>query len=323
MRFSNAASRRRSLVVALLVVGCRADSAGPDGGSALNVAINGEPDRPLASCQVVRNAGQDGAQQSYRYDGRGLVSAWADGLGTLLPQYDASGRLIRARYVSGDVTLATIVYRYEGGKIARETWLTGTSETIADILVNTWNRKGQLVRRESLPFGVYAAFKYDAAGNAYQVDVLGTDGSLFLSNTYAFTARVKSPDQTLRGLPYGPQFINYVFNPWRQTAAKAVVSDAEGHLVTLFDQDPARSVLVTGQQNLPVYQNLFDKLSGTFFAQTWGYQNCPGNNFPPDVPPAAPSLTRQAHGASIDVALRGSLQNVRQQIDALRRKYSR
>src|SRR4029453_8467766 len=118
----------------------------------------------------------------------------------------------------------------------KEVWINGATGLIDDILANTWNAKGQLTRRESVPFGVFASLQYDALGNAYQVDVLGTNGFLLLSNTYTFLSPVKSPDLTLRGLPYGPQFLNYVFNPRRQTSAKAVVSDVNGNLFTLFDQ---------------------------------------------------------------------------------------
>ncbi|MEW5915732.1 MAG: hypothetical protein AB1762_04980 [Gemmatimonadota bacterium] len=321
MSWSSAASPRRVLAITLLVSACQADPAGPDNNASLNV-VRGD-DRPLGACQVTSNVAQNGVIQNYRYDGRGFLSAWADGVGTLVPQYDATGRLVRAQYVIGAIPIASIVYVYDGGKIARENWFAGGSDRLEDVLVNTWNSKGQLVRRESRPFGVFAAFTYDAAGNAYQVDVMGTDGFLFLSNTYVFTAPAKSPDLTLRGLPYGPQFLNYVFNPSRQTAAKAVVTDAEGNRVTIFDQDPARSVLVAGQQQYPLYQNFFDKISGTFFAQLWTYQNCPGNNFPPDVVPAPPNVTARRQGfGPADFALRGSMRSVRQQIDALKRRAS-
>jgi hypothetical protein len=240
-----------------------------------------------------------------------------------MPQYDGNGRLERARYMVGDIPIVTIVYMYEGNQIVRENWFAGGGvDRLEDVLVNSYNSKGQLVRRTSVPFGVFATFQYDAAGNAYQVDVRGSDGFLFLSNTYQFSSTAKNPDLTLRGLPYGPQFLNYVFNQWRQTAAKAVVTDTEGKLVTIFDQDAAKSVLVTGQQKLPLYQNFYDKLTGTYFAQLWTYQNCAGNNFPPDVVPTPPaSLTNKRQGfGPADFGLRGSMRNVRQQIDALKRR---
>lgn len=321
MKTSVASSWRSLLAIALLVSGCRPDTAGPNPVATIDVATDFAPDRPLETCQVVRNEGQDGFLQTYRYNSRGLVSRWEDGFGTLIPQYDMRGVLVRARYVIDDLTFATIVYEYHGGKIVRETWFLGATDTIEDILVNTWNANGQLIRRESLPFGVYTTFQYDAVGNAFQVDVLGPGGFLFLSNTYAFTAPVKSPDLTLRGLPYGPQFINHVFNPWRQTAAKAVITDQDGNLITLFDQDPVKSILVAGRQRYALYQNFYDKLSGTYYAQTWSYQNCPGNNFPPDVPPS-PSIRGRAAGAA-DFVLRGSMRGVRQQIEELKKKYAR
>jgi YD repeat-containing protein len=323
---TSSARRRVLFTVALVLVGCRADTSAPDPDATRNLITDAAAaDRQLQRCQVLRNLGQDGFLQTIRYDNRGLVSRWEDGIGTYLPQYDASGRLTRARYVLNDLASATIFYRYQGPRIERETWFLSGTEVVLDELVNTWDARGQLVRRESVPFGVFTTFQYDAMGNAFQVDVRGAGGFLLLSNTYAFTAPIKSPDLTLRGLPYGPQFINYVFNPRRQTAAKAVVSDPQGNLITLFDQDPARSVLVAGQQNFALYQNFFDKLSGTFYAQTWTYQQCPGNNFPPDIPPAPPgsSARRSGAGRPDDLALRGSMSSVRQQIDGLRKRYGK
>ncbi|HEV8364066.1 MAG TPA: hypothetical protein VGQ52_11160 [Gemmatimonadaceae bacterium] len=318
MQISVASSWRSSLLLVLLLPGCRTDASGPDANSvrdAINVA-----ESPGQACQVVRNLGQDGFLQNYRYDSRGLVSRWDDGFGSYLPQYDAQGALIRAQYVLGDITLASIAYEYVAGKIVKEVWFNGFTGLIDDILVNTWNANGQLTRRESVPFGVFATLQYDALGNAYQVDVLATNGFLLLSTTYTFLSPVKSPDLTLRGLPYGPQFLNYVFNPRRQTSAKAVVSDVNGNRITLFDQDPQKSVLIAGQQQFALFQNFFDKVSGTFYAQTWSYSNCPGNNFPPDI--AGTTLLGGSRSAGpSDFALRGSMKDVKQQIEALKRKF--
>jgi len=318
MHMRVAFSWRSLLLLVLFLPGCRTDASGPDGSSvrdAVNLAEN-----PGQACQVVRNLGQDGFLQNYRYDSRGLVSRWDDGFGSYLPQYDAQGLLSRARYVLGDITMASITYEYAAGKIVKEVWFNGFTGFIDDILVNTWNASGQLTRRESVPFGVFATVRYDALGNAYQVDVLGTNGVLLLSNTFTFLSSVKSPDLTLRGLPYGPQFLNYVFNPRRQTSAKAVVSDASGNRITLFDQDPQKSVLIAGQQQFALFQNLFDKMSGTFYAQTWSYNNCAGNNFPPDIPGTALLAGSRRAGPS-DFALRGSMKDVKQQIEALKRKF--
>lgn len=323
MNSTIASSRRSLLAIALFVCGCRSDTSGPDPIATLAVLDNVQAGRRVDACQVVRNEGQDGFLQTFRYDSRGLVSRWEDGFATLIPQYDAKGALVRATYIIDDATFASIVYKYQGGKVAQETWFIGGTDIVDDILVNTWNARGQLIRRESQLFGVYTTFQYDAIGNAYQVDVLGSDGFLFLSNTYAFTAPIKSPDLTLRGLPYGPQFINLVFNPWRQTAAKAVVSDLEGNLVTLFDQDPKKSMLVAGQQQYALYQKFFDKLSGTWYAQTWSYVNCPGNSYPPDVPPSPSLGSRSRAAGTADFVLRGSMRTVRQQVDELKRKYAR
>lgn len=311
-------SRRFLLPIALFLLGCRTDTSGPDSNSARNVRII---DSQGLACQVQRNLGQDGFLQNYRYDSRGLVSRWDDGFGSYLPQYDAAGVLTRARYALGDITLASMAYQYNtDGKIVKEVWYNGATGLVDDILMNTWNANGQLTRRESVPFGFFAIFQYDALGNAYQVDVKTSTGLLLLSNTYTFQAPVKNPEVTMRGLPYGAQFLNHVFNPLRQTSAKAVVSDTEGNLVTLFDQDPQQSVLMAGQQQFALYQNLFDKVSGTFYAQTWTYANCPGNNFPPDIPGSQRVAGNKRAGPS-DFALHGSMKSVKQQIDALRRKF--
>lgn len=310
--------RRRSFIaVVLFLVGCQTDPTAPTGPAPNVASLAG--DGTAQSCQVVRNLGQDGFLQNYRYDSQGLVSRWDDGFGTLLPQYDSRGVLVRARYVVGDIALASIGYEYSSGKVAKETWLNPVTGFVDDIIVNTWNAAGQLVRRESLSFGFFATFQYDELGNAFQVDVLATNGFLLLSNTYTFRAAVKSPELTLKGLPYGPQFLNYVFNPRRQTSAKAVISDVEGHHIVVLDQDPARSVLFAGKQNFALYQNFFDRLSGTFYSQTWTYQHCAGNNFPPDIPPSP--LTLGGKRGAADFALRGPMKNVKQQIQALATKY--
>src|SRR5574341_762818 len=149
MRSCILSSWLRSISLLLLLVGCRTDSTGPDDSILRNAALNGE--FTGQSCQVVRNLGQSGFLQNYRYDSQGMLIRWDDGFGSYLPQYNSNGVLVRARYVLGDITLASIVYDYSGSKIAKEIWLNGATGLVDDVLLNTWNAQGQLIRRESVP----------------------------------------------------------------------------------------------------------------------------------------------------------------------------
>ena len=318
------------LALVFVLSGCRSDVAAPNNPSATADLARGlDADVPLETCQVLRQVGQSSFLQTYRYDNRGLLSRWEDASGNiLLPQYDSRGALVRAKYHAPRSEFAsTIVFVYDGANIVRENWYEEPSNRLSDIVVNTWNSKGQLILRQSLYQGSNATFQYDAVGNAYQVDESINDGLGILVTvitTYTFSAPVKSPDLTLRGLPYPPQYINRVFNPQHQTGAKADFVDYDGSLIPLYDFDPNKSILVAGQQHFPLYQQFFNTLTGTYWpAQTWSYQRCPGNNYPPDTAPSSSLAIRSQTRSTADLSLGGPMGDVRRHLRALNRKRAR
>lgn len=283
----------------------------------LVVAQDRQPPPPPTGCALVLNKGDEGFREEYRYNADGLVGFWVDQFGGQASfVYDNRRRLKNAVFTDG-VSTYNIDFVYKGGRIVRELAYDAATGALADIVVNSYNETGQLVRRESYAFDFYATFAYDAVGNAYQVDVLGVGGYLYIATTFSFTMDVKNPNLALHGLPYGVPYINQVHGPWRQTAAKSIITDANGDPLVLFDQDPYKSILRAGSENYAVYQSLFDKLSQTFFNQKWEYQNCLRANAL-----EVPAQLMAGHRPGSDLRVRGGL-SMSDQIAAMRKAFGR
>jgi len=305
----------RVLVATLSLAACSTEPT--SGGRASNLPTEPALGTLASSCALVRNQGQQGYLETFQYNANGLVEVYHDLFGAQTRfGYDAQGRLATAVFDDGD-QIFDVVFEYSGGRIARELTTDAATGDLVDEVVNSYDAKGRLVRRESLDGGFYATFAYDRFGNANQVDVLGTDGYLFIATTYQFTREVRDPHRTLRGLPYNVPFINSAINPWRQTAAKSVITDAEGGLLTLYDQDPARSILRTGADNYATFQSFFDKLSSTYYTQRWEYEGCAGGTA------ANVSVGSSAPMPGSALPVRGSRARLTRHIDALRQAYGR
>ena len=267
-----------SLIFVLLLASCRKEQAlspavsSSDSESLIDLSLNS------STCRLTFNKDEYGNLNSFQYNDRGLVEKWIYSTPygykeVLKVKYDSKNQVSGSWY-EFDGNSFRVEYQYEDGRIVKEFWFVGNTEIVDDTVLITYNDKGKVTQYESRLYQYYSTFEYDASGNAYQVNVVGFDGYLYIATTYQFTKKIKDPYRALPGIPFALQYSNLVFNTHRPTGIKTVVTGSDGSLVTLFDYDPAKSILRAGPGNYPFYQNYYDNLSGTWYAQAWRYENC-------------------------------------------------
>jgi hypothetical protein len=224
----------------------------------------------------------DGYVRSLQYNNDGLVSGWHEvaPLGDVDQdftfEYNNYKRLISLRFYDHGTFLYTVKPVYENGRIKKEIWYIEDTETTDDTVLNTYNLKGQVIKRESLNYGYFAAFKYDDIGNATQIDVMGTDGTWFQTEYLEFKKPVREPMNAVPGnVTYPIQYINYNIDKLKYTYYKAYGPDENGDVVTFYELDTEKSVpLTAGAEGYAVYYNTFDNVSQLFNRQIWKYDNC-------------------------------------------------
>jgi len=187
----------------------------------------------------------------------------------------------------------------------------------------TYKDKGQVIKYESLLYEYYSTFEYDAAGNARKIDVTGNDGYVYISEKYYFTKKIKNPMLAVPGIPFALQYSNVVFSPYRFTGVTSVVTDENGNLVTVADDDPDKSILNPGTDNFAASQNFYDNLSGTWYGQNWRYKNCDCVETETDL--SIDETITLAAGAKSEQTWKGyySKPRIREHIKAIRAKQKR
>lgn len=250
-----------------------------------------------STCRLTFNKDEYGNLNSFQYNDRGLVEKWVYsttyGFKEVFKVKYNSNNQVSASWYEFDGNAFRVEYQYENDRIIKEFWFVGNTEIVDDTILVTYNDKGKVAQYESRLYQFYSTFEYDASGNAYQVNVTGFDGYLYVATTYQFTKKIKDPYRALPGLPFALQYANLVFNTYRPTGIRTVVTGEDGSLVTLFDYDPATSILRAGQGNYPFFQKYYDQLSGTWYAQAWKYENCEAGataadpSFSEIIPPAS------------------------------------
>lgn len=266
---------------AALVTGCRKENEDvlpAQTSPAENLARPGNANE----CRMVF-AGRDNSYgYFFRYNEQGFVSEWKvdfyDGYPDYYTfQYDHSKRL-----KSGHVLYSVsgheydIKYQYQGSRLVRETWYkTGTTD-IADDIVNTYNWRGQIAKRKSMTYNIYADFAYNWQGNNVKTD-LYVDNNLYLREEFTFNRPNRNPFTSLTGMPLVPFYYDFIFSNWWQTSEKYTLFD-NGTPTVVMDLDPNSVVMNIGQQHYLNSVTNFDLIGQQNTSAVFQFENCPGCN---------------------------------------------
>lgn len=207
----------------------------------------------------------------------GLVDEWTTSYGVIFKiEYDHNRKMKIAKgYVDGELAY-TVKFIRKDDKIAKEIWYTGNTDEVADEVINTYNKKGQLIKNESVNFGYYSINTYTPDGNlkSWIIYIGGLPDS---KGEYTFEENVKQPYRYARpGLEYSFAYTNSAFGSGHRwyTSEKIILFDENSQPYDYYVQDPQLTKWQKGDQNLPIQADYIDKLSGETIINAFKYENC-------------------------------------------------
>jgi YD repeat-containing protein len=171
-----------------------------------------------------------------------------------------------------------IIFTYNKNKIATETWYVPGTNIQVDGYINSYNKQGQLVKRDEPDYQLYTLYTYDPKGNPIKIEVYDYQGNLFYGYEFEFTTPIKNPFAAVPGLPESIFFTDAMEGPNRFTGLKQYFNDEQGNPIVFFQWNSEETEIQAGDRHLAVYQNSRDIISDTWTDQTWTYENCSGNS---------------------------------------------
>lgn len=110
------------------------------------------------------NYGDGYFTDTYQYNAQGLVSdfnevVFGNVYAHATMQYDKSGRMVKGIYTYDNITYYDVVFEYEKNRIVREIGYEPGTTNITDITINTYNKKGEIIKRDDPVFELYTTFE--------------------------------------------------------------------------------------------------------------------------------------------------------------------
>ena len=226
----------------------------------------------------------DGFLQGYRYNEMGLADSFYLSKPDLFNfwatmEYDKKNRMSKARFFYSEDDFYDIILTWEKDKLVKETWYVPGTEDILDYYINTYNKKGQLVKRDNPPYNWYSQFHYDNKGNLKSQEIINNDGSLYYGWEFSYSKPVKNPFTAVPGMPVSIFFVEWnEISPNRFTGLKTYYHDEDGNKVVDFNWESAETILKAGPGHYAVYQNSRDVISNNWTDQTWTYEKSSGKS---------------------------------------------
>lgn len=243
-------------------------------------------DNDKSRCRITLFDFYDGIADVHQYDTytykNGLVDEWAVWYGGVYKmEYDHRGKLKISRYYVDNALVYTIYLIYKNDKVVKEIWYTGDTKDIDDEVIYTFDKKGQIVRMESIINGYYTDNTYAANGDLTSWK-LYVGGSPVVSAHYTYYNRYKSPFvEGTPGIEYNLPYINSTFGytKWWYSSEKMVYYDENGNGSVYYDQDPRQTKWQIGDNRYPELVSYFSPVSSSNHSVGFGYENCErGNN---------------------------------------------
>jgi len=188
-------------------------------------------------------------------------------------KYDNDNRLSHADWLFDGALYSTVEFVWSGKNIIRENW---NQDGFQFNVVNTYNPKGQLIRRE-VSYGFRTEIEYSPNGNPISYFAYFADEP-FGSDILTYNQPNKNPFLAIHGIPYGFPYIAWVFGKWHETSD--IFTDySTGTPIVGLDTDPAQTAMQLTHQNYLSSVTFFDRVRQSFMTRNFEYQNCgPANN---------------------------------------------
>ncbi len=217
---------------------------------------------------------------NYTYK-NGLVDEWTPFYGvTYKMQYYKNRRMKMAgAYANGEL-INTVLFVYKNNKVVKEIWYQGDTKVVDDVVINTYNNKGQLIKNESLNYDYYTLNTYTQHGDLKSW-LFFVGGQAVQKGEYTFNKEIKNPLRSARpGIEYSFAWANSAFgagNRW-YSSEKMIFYDESGNSSTSYDLDPQKTKWTRGANNYPLLANYVDILTGGSVINSFKYENCEGKN---------------------------------------------
>jgi len=244
-------------------------------------AINARSDNK--GCRLLTWEVSNGYSETFRYNSKGLVDEWrfnyADGFYyDYFMTYDNKGGLLTSQMLfPGDAV--NFSFYTDGKHITRCTGYLESNNFMVNDIFYTYNNKGQMNRLDDEVVDVHTRFYYDNQGYNRRSD-LYVGNELLYTLLMNFDIPGKNPYLALNGIDFG--FPNYQFmatqwdNRWNSSGSWFIYDN--GNPIVIADDDPAQTVIHTGNGNYVTYAKYYDIPSESFYDMTFSYSNCGQNS---------------------------------------------
>ncbi|MEP7376577.1 MAG: hypothetical protein ABI675_24480 [Chitinophagaceae bacterium] len=217
---------------------------------------------------------------NYTYK-NGLVDEWTTFYGTTYKMaYYHDGRMKMAgAYVDGEL-LNTIFFVYKNDKVVKEIWYLGNTQEVDDVVVNTYNKKGQIIKNESLNYDYYTLNTYTPQGDLKSW-LFFVGGKPAQKGEYTFNKEIKNPLRSARpGIGYSFAWANSAFGAGDRwySSERMMFYDESGNTSISYDLNPRKTEWTSGEHNYPLLAGYTDILTGGSIINSFKYENCNGKN---------------------------------------------
>lgn len=147
------------LLALIMVTSCEKQNMEPDQSDDVFLKSGSKHKGEMKYRLLVDSGLSDGFIQSYHYNYKGLADEFHLSKPDLysysaMMEYNEKNLMSKARaYVGADYY--DLVFTYDNDKLVKETWYFPGTMDVYDNYVNTYNDKGQLIKRDDPPYEVY------------------------------------------------------------------------------------------------------------------------------------------------------------------------
>jgi hypothetical protein len=309
------------LLIFLFLTGCKKEMLDYPVTSESKLLSMSAPNVHKNECQLTYAIDWNSNPNWFHYNDKGLADEWRIDFGSGIPDiftmtYDNKNQLSHAEWHFDGALNATIEFVWTGNHITNENWNQGGF--LFDV-VNTYDQKGQLVKRE-ISYGFRAEIEYSPDGNPISYFAYFAD-ELFISDILTYNQPNKNPFLAIQGIPYGFPYVAYVFGKRHETSD--IFTDySSGTPIVGLDNDPAQTVMELTHQRYLSSVTFFDRASESFKTRNFEYQNCgPANNATTreSNPLSATNLSGDKKSTKRSPLLLGKPDDKRMQIEELRK----
>ncbi len=251
----------------------------------------------------------------------GLVDEWKTWYGIdYKMEYDAEGTLEIARGYDGTDLVYKIHFFYSHNRVTKELWYDGNSNVLVDDIRYTYDRKGQIIKWESILSGYYTENVYTPNGDLESWTV--SDGGIpVVSGHYIYDNHYKSP---LRGGTPGVEhnfpYSNSTFGlgKWWYSSERIMVYDEFGTASVYYDHDPAQTQWHTANNVNLEFVDYVDRQSGIHSSVGFEFENCKDGGGNKKSPATYPSFKGKSKPNPMTLLQRNPSRSMKERVKEFR-----